>query len=344
MANMPFVESPIHTAMLLGYRNPSYVADIVLPEVPVEADNFAWDFYPLSNYLIAPENETGVTDRPPIARFHAEQRASSVKDYAYDIPVNRKQQRRSLQQRNAGTSTVDPMMLATEGGAELMSLRREIRLASLLTNPANFGRNIALSGGDMFSSAASTILDIIEDARVKMLLAPNMLIANTLALSLIRKNQQVIEAVKGTGARQGKASYQELADLFEVEQIVEMKARVGSGSYNDSQSTTLATSRILGPVVALVYISPRVRSTTGAVDLTWGYTAKSRQDMAYTFFDPMAGVEGTDMIRVAEFCREIVSSPVCGTLISNVYAAEADLSAGSAIASTSATATVYTGV
>jgi hypothetical protein len=345
MANAPFVESPQYTALALGYKNPEYLADLIMPSPGgLVADTFSWDFFSAANFLSAPANEVGRTGSTPTVRFLAEQRTSFTKDYGYQSPVPRADQDKGEQQRSANYTSYDPKAVAADGLTELLMLAREVRVASLLGDIANHGRVVTLTGTDVFDNGASPIQDIIEDARNKMPLPPTHLITNALIGSKIRTNANVVEAVRGTGAKKGNVSASDLAELFELDQVLLSRARFNPGQLNDPAAASFPTRRVFGNWIALLHINP-LSSLTGSVRQTWGMTARSKDKVAFEFFDPNQGVRGADILRVGEFCREVVCAPICGTLILNVLGtAEPDFNMSSTISSTSASAAAYSGV
>lgn len=346
MANAPFVESPQYTALALGYKNPEYLADLIMPAAPgLVSETFSWDFFPAANFLTVPPNEVGRIGPTPTVSFYSEQRTSFTKDYGYQSAVPRADQDKADSQRRAGLTSYDPKAVATNGLMELLALAREVRVAERLGTAANHGRTLALSGSDVFDNDTSPVLNIIEDARNKMPIAPNLIVFNSLIGSKIRTNPHVVESVKGTGARRGKVSAEDLAELFEVERCLISRTRVNTGiMQQDPNPSATSTKRVFGNWIALLYVAP-VSTLRGSAQMSWGMTARSQNQTAYTFFDENQGVRGADVLRVGEFCREVVTAPICGTLITNVLGtAEADLSMSSSVMSTSASAVAYAGV
>lgn len=346
MANAPFVESPQYTALALGYSNPDNIADEIMPVVPgLVSPTFSWDYFPAANFLTVPPNKVGRTGPTPTVSFYSEQRTSYTEDFGYQSAVPRSDQDMADAQRRAGLTSYDPKAVATDGLMKLLTLAREVRVADLLGTAANHGRTVALSGTDVFDNDTSPVLNIIEDARNKMPIAPNLMICNSLIASKIRTNPHVVESVKGTGARRGKVSAEDLAELFEVDRCLISRARVNSSvMQQDSNPTATTTRRVFGNWIALIYVAP-FPTLRGSAQMTWGMTARSQNQTAFTFFDERQGVRGADVLRVGEFCREVVTAPICGTLITNVLGtAEPDLSMNSAAMSQSASATVYAGV
>ena len=87
--NRPFVTSPRLTAFAIGYRNPAYnfIADAVLPRVPVGAEKFSWTEYPLEEGFRVVDNRVGRTGRVNRVEFSGAQRESAVEDFGLDAPV-----------------------------------------------------------------------------------------------------------------------------------------------------------------------------------------------------------------------------------------------------------------
>lgn len=346
MANAPFVESPQYTALALGYTNQDNIADEIMPPVPgFVAPTFSWDYFPAANFLTVPPNKVGRIGPTPTVSFYSEQRTAFTEDFGYQTAIPRSDQDMAEAQRSSGLSSYDPKAVATNGLMKLLTLAREVRVAELLGNVANHGRTLPLSGTDVFDKVGSPILNIIEDARNRMPIAPNLIVCNSLIASKIRINPHVVESVKGTGARRGKVNAEDLAELFEVDKFLISRARYNPvAMQQDPSPATVSTRRVYGNWVALLYVAP-LPALRGSADMSWGMTARSKEQTAYTFFDDRQGVRGADVMRVGEFVREVVASPICGTLITNVLGtAEPDLSMANAVMSQSASATVYAGV
>ena len=344
MSKTPFVQSPVHAGIVQGYRNPSYIADQVMPAIAVPSRTFAWDFRSVKNLMVAPPNEVGRAGRTPRLEFNAEQRTSSIKDYGYDLPVPRYDQEVAEDQRRSNDGLTNPLDYAAMAGAEVLRLRREIRVAESVADNANHNTVETLAGSDLWSDPSSDPKTQIQELKEAMLQEANVMVLNNVSARYLRNHPVIVESIKGSGATQGQATLAEVADLLELDAILVGVSRQVLSNVNDFEADAASSRRVWGNFAALLHVNAMVRSTTNSPFLSWGFTGKYRNDVAMTRFEADMGLSGGDILRVGEKCREVVSSPICGTLIQNVYAAEADLAVGDTAASISGSSADYTGV
>lgn len=346
MPQAPFTLSPVHTAMALGYKNPDYIADMVLPRIPVFAQEFNWDYRSVQNLLVAPPNEVSRTGRVPQLQFNAEQRTSNTKDYGYDVEVPQTDIDRAADQRAGRNTTYDPLDAAAEGAIEILRLRREIRTAAIVSNASNHATTEFVSGSDLWSDPASNPKDQILDLLEGMLLRANTMILSSSGARYLQNHPIIVESVKGTGAgtdAQGKVSLQAVADLFELKNIYVGRSYQVSAQFNDFEASSSSASRIWGNYCALLHLNPMVRSLSGSPFITWGATA-DYETVAMMDFDKNIGLKGGWAMRVGEQLRELVMSPLAGCLIEGIYTEPAAINVSDTAAFASSTSSAYPGV
>lgn len=315
----PFVVDTALTAIAIGYRNAAInlIADRVMPRIPVGGEKFKWLEYPLAESFTVPNTAVGRKGRPNQVEFTALERTGAVDDYGLDDAIPNSDQVAAAQQRAAGLSVYDPEARAVEGLTDLILLDREVRTASIVQdlNRYDAARRITLSGTSQFSDYANstpiTAINTALDSTVAM--RPNKMVIGRPAWSVLRAHPHIVNAVKGGNLNRGNATIQEVADLFELQEVI-----VGEGFVNTAKRGQAATiQRVWGKNISLIYLDPMAGPDRG---LTWGYTAQYGSRISGRIEDPHIGLQGGNIIRVGERVKEIVSAPGVGYFFQNAVA------------------------
>jgi hypothetical protein len=324
-----FTENPVWSGISELYRNPesTYIADEVLPIVPVAAEIFSADYYPVESLLVAPDNEVGRLDRPVLLDFEAKQREFRTKDYAYDAPLPNYDVQRAEQQRTGQNSGFNPEDYVVQGVTEIHTLRREIRAANLVFNPATYlpTQRQVVAGPSQWTNTASRPIDQIMTAINAMLIRPNRLVLSRESWTGLSRNPQVVEAVKGTAAKEGVASLQQVQELLEIQKIVVGDSWKSVADRQDLGRAAANINRLWGPHAALLHVNPNVRTTTGSNLYTFGMTARWGIKKSGWIEDPDMGARGGRKVRVLEHCRELITASLCGYYFENAVAPAATL-------------------
>jgi hypothetical protein len=320
-----FVENAVWSGISEGYQNPdsTYIADLILPIVPVPAELFKADYFPVDQLLVAPENQVGRLDRPERLNFQAKQREFSTNDYAYDSPLPLFDTERAEQQRSGSQMGFDPMAYTVQGTSDVFNLRREIRAANLVFNVSNYlpTQRQTIAGPSQWTVPTSKPVDQIMSAVNNMLIRPNTLTLSRQSWTSLSRHPQVVEGCKGTAAKEGLASIQQVQELLEIQKIVIGDSWKSISEAQDFERPTASVGRLWGPHAALLYVNPNVRTTTGSNMYTFGMTARHGTRRSGTVDDPFMGARGGKWIRVMESCKEIISAPFCGYFFENVVPA-----------------------
>lgn len=324
-----FVENAVWSGISEAYRNPesTYIADEVLPIVPVAAELFSADYYPIESLLVAPDNEVGRLDRPVLLDFEAKQREFKTKDYAYDAPLPNWDVQRAEQQRTGQNSGFNPEDYVVQGVTEIHTLRREIRAANVVFNPNTYlpTQRQVVAGPSQWTSPTSRPIDQIMTAINAMLIRPNRLVLSRETWTGLSRNPQVVEAVKGTAAKEGVASLQQVQELLEIQKIVVGDSWKSVSERQDLERASANINRLWGAHAALLHVNPNVRTTTGSNLYTFGMTARWGMKKSGWIEDPDMGARGGRKVRVLEHCRELVTASFCGYFFENAVAPAATL-------------------
>ena len=316
--NYPFPIQQELTAIALAYSNKSYIADLVLPRVPVGSREFKWLQFNRDEMFTVPETMVGRKGVPSEVQFGASEVAGFVKDYGLDDLVPNE----DLDTAPAG---YEPLGRAVEGASELVALDREKRVADLVFNAATYptANKTTLSGTSQWSDYTnSDPYSAIMTARDGMLMPFNTAIIGRLAWSKLRVHPKITAALapssngnSSTSNAQGApATLQAVADLLELDQIL-----VGESWINTSKpGQTASLSRVWGKHMALLHLNP-IASIRGNA-ISFGYTAEYGSRVSGSIPEPKVGLRGAQRVRVGESVNEIVCASDVGYYFQNIVA------------------------
>lgn len=307
----PFPLNPVYTAIAIAYTNQRLIADMVMPRVPVASKEFKYRKYELADGFTIPDTKVGRRSRPNEVDFTSTEATGSVVDWGLEDPVPQDDIDAARNIPN-----YDPLAQATMRTTDLILLDREKRVADVTFKAANYGTNnkSTLSGTTQWSDYTnSDPIKAVDDAMDAMVMRPNIMVIGRAVFSVLRKHPKVLKATYKTLADTGKATLDELRDLFEVEEIL-----VGEGWFNTAKrGQNAAIGRVWGKHCALIY-RDRMADANGGT--TWGFTAQFGGRMASTFPDRNIGLKGGERVRVGEQVAEIVTANDLGYLFIDAVA------------------------
>lgn len=312
----PFVINPELTAIAVGFRNPdaALIADQVLPRVPT-AETFKYTVYNTAQAYTVPPTEVGRRSEPNIVTFGGSDVTATVKDYALDDPIPQRDidAFNSMPRPTTG-GPVEPTVLSTMMLSGLIDLDREIRVAAVASNSANYDANkvTALSGTSQWSDYVnSNPLSAILTALDQCLVRPDTLTVSQDVWTTLRQHPKIVQAIYKTYQGAGTVTKQMLADILEIRQVL-----VGSGWVNTARrGQAPSLQRVWPKIASLTYSSPGAASLFQPV---WGWTATWGGKFAGTLLDAKKGLKGSVTVRVGEQLNELVSAPDAGYLFTSV--------------------------
>lgn len=156
-----FTESATLTAIAIGYRNPDQVliADAVLPRITAPSLNFKWQDYNEADAFTLPDTRVGRRGTPNQVEIEGTEKSASCDAFGIDVPLDNatidEAARNGNNLRNG----------ATERATNIVMLDREVRVANLVSAPANYHADHveSLPGADLFNDDASDPISILED-------------------------------------------------------------------------------------------------------------------------------------------------------------------------------------
>ena len=164
-----FVQNAAMTAIAIGFKNPdvAYVADLVMPRVPVPTETFKWLRYVDAEAFTLPATKVGRKGKVNEVEFSAAEESGSVETYGLQSVIPKSDIDAAAAQRKAGLSTYDPRNFTTAMLTNLMLLDREIRVAAAVQAAGNYdaGNVVNLvTAGDRFDAATGDPEAVIDQA------------------------------------------------------------------------------------------------------------------------------------------------------------------------------------
>ena len=309
MANAPFPIQPELTAIAIGYRNSTLIADEVLPRIVVGKQDFKYLQYNLADGFTVPDTKVGRKGRVNEMEFSATELTASTEDFGLEDPIP---------QDDIDNAPVnyDPLGRATEGISDLILLDREVRVSSVVFNAATYGASnkTVLSGTSQFSDFTnSDPIGIIQTALDGVVMRPNVMTIGRPAFSVLCRHPKLCKAIFGNNTDAGIITRQQLAGLFDLEEVL-----VGEAWLNNAKrGQTTALARVWGKHIALMFRDKNV-STRGR--MSFGYTPQFGNRMAGAWEDKNIGLRGGQRVRVGESVKELICAPDLGYFIQNAVA------------------------
>lgn len=308
MPDDKYVINAEYTGISLAYKNPSYVADKILPRVTVKNKNFSYDKYPIDAFLNVPDTRIGDLGEPASMdvkkeRIPEEVVYHAIKGYVAQTEIDEQAEGEDL--------LGDNVLLLTEG----LMLAREVRTAQLCQDATLYGSNVkVLSGTDQLSNSASSLLDTIFDARKKMLVKPNKILVSDDGATDLQRHPDVVSMYKTefSDTKTGIVPLAYVAQLLKVDEII-----VGQSVVNSAKKGQTANlQQAWGNDLIMFYQNPLAKPQQG---MTFGYTAQMGTRQVSQFFDGEPGFSGVHKNKVAEAVKELIVAPCCGFLLKNAF-------------------------
>lgn len=255
---------PVLTNLSVEYTNDELVAERIMPVVNVKKITGKYFEYDKDKFRVVS------TERAPGTRANSVDHGLTIRSYG-PIIEHALEENVPIEVIDQAEDVLAPMEDAAENVMHRMLLGREKALAAKMSNGSNFTNKITLAGTDQWSDYAnSNPLTDVETGRTTIHQA-TFLRANTLLLSyeVFRKlaHHPLLKAELSL-TRNKTLSASDLADLFEVEQVI--VAGSGENAADEGQADNL--SYIWGKHAWLLYIAktPKLRQ------VALGFTLKVR--------------------------------------------------------------------
>ena len=312
MAKAPFPVDPVLTGIVLAYRNRRYIADQVLPRLdPMTKEEFKYTLWNLAEGFRLQDTKVGRKSQPNEVEFSAEEKTGTTVDHGLDDVIP------NTDFDNAAGS-VDPEARAAEGLAEYVALGREKRVADTVFAAATYpaANKVQLTGTDRWSDFTNS--DPIEDIQAGLdtpILRPNIMVIGRPGYSVLIRNPKILKATNRNDGDTGIARRQDIADLFELDEIL-----VGEPFVNAAKKGQAASlSRLWGKHCALLHRNLQA-TTPMSNQVTFGWTAQYGERVSGSIPEPKVGLRGSVRVRVGESVAEVIAAADVGYFIEDIAA------------------------
>jgi hypothetical protein len=318
MARAPFAIDPQLTSIAIAYKNEEYIADLIAPRRMVNAELFEVDYLNIDDMFELQDDMVGRLSAPNQVTFSSTRQQFSTEDHGLDAPVPQKDMNNY---QGVGAS---PEAIASEGVSELVMLNREVRVAKMVEDAANYkaGMSATLSGTSQWSDYTnSNPMDAILTALDEPLVRPTAAGTSRSAWRVIRQHPKVVEYVKGTGAgsdARGMISREQFREALELDAFYVGSTRAKNMPRNVS-AAPVTPPRIWGKHFWLIGNDPMAQ-LINMNRPTFLLTAQFGTKVSGRIQDPDMGLDGGVRIRAGEHVKEVVISKECGYLFKNVVA------------------------
>lgn len=306
MTTIQYTADPMLTGLTLAYTNNDYIADKIFKKVSVTTETFKYKKYLKSLNLQLPETLIGETGEPNEVKFKAEKLMASVEGHSLIERIP------ETSNKEAKAENENLMISATNFLTNVFLGAREKRLADMLQDKNNYDGNFKeLKSNEKFTVDTIDAFEIVDDACQKVWFKPNVMIGGRAAINALRRNPFIVKAANRNSGDSGKATLQDLKDLFEIDNIY-----VGNSVANLSKQGQNANFvNTWGNDIILAYINP---SANLKYDITFGLTAELGKREISVGFDGEKGVRGVHSVKIAEQYKDVIVAPDCGYLIKGV--------------------------
>jgi hypothetical protein len=198
---------------------------------------------------------------------------------------------------------------------ELIAIRREMRAAAVVFNPATYapGLKVTLAGDTQFNHPDHPgVITAINEALDDPLMRPNQMTFGQSGWTKFRSLPEIVEACLGTGAKKGNVTRAQVAELFEVKEVIVGAARGNAAKKGQPAQMT----RLWGNHLALTYKAP-VPQGKGVV--TFGGSFQWGDRIASQWEDRNIGMRGGIAVRTGESLKERLIAREAGYFFEDAF-------------------------
>ena len=264
-----YVKDELLTRIAVDYANASLIADRVFPRVDVDKETGSYYVYDKSKFTIEEDLRSG------IARANRVDYGMSMANYGPLLEHSLEQGITDREKKLMGEDRA--RRNATNNVMAKIMLRHEKAVADILTNTSVVTQNVTLSGSDQWSAAAGASNDPFADIQLALdtidatgiATDRKVLVLGYQVWSVLR-NHNLVTARLGNAALKVPASLEQLAALFDVDEVI-----VGRAKYNTAKEGQTAS---LGYVWGKNAIVLQMSSEAALERVNPGYTLQLATD------------------------------------------------------------------
>ena len=295
MPKSAYAVEPELTAITRAYRNGKLIADDVMPRLPsINKEEFKFnEFSNADEAFTVPDTSVGRTSDVNQVGQSSTQKTGSTEDRGLKDAIPLPDIDGSPEANLPGRST--------EFLTNLILLDREIRVAKMAFDAANYpsSNKLALTGDSKLTSALCDPIEIFEEALNSCIMRPNKMAIGRYDYSLLSRNPSIIKAINKTDGEKGKATKQQLMELFELDDILIGEAWVN----NARKGQTRSMKRVWDESILFFSNDPLADTRQGT---TYAYTVPYRQRVTLSKIDSDKGLHGSMVIKVGESVKELI--------------------------------------
>lgn len=303
---VPFTPNTEQTAIAIAYRNRQMIADLVCPRAPVGLQQFKYMEFDPAETMTEVNTLIGRKSAPNQVEFSAKEKTDSVSDQGLsDIVPND-------DIKNA-PANYNPLNHAVESITDLIELGREVRVAKLFANSANYGHTQSLTSNGLkkITDVDCDVFALLNEMLERPLMRPNSMVLNSFVATKLRTNKSLIKGYNGSVADTGMVPWQYIKDTFELENIYVGQARVNTRK--KGQDMQLASA--WGNFIALPFIDRLANTNNNR--MTFALTAQYG-DRVSGNRDVQAGLRGGVEVMVGESVKELIIAKQAAILLTDV--------------------------
>jgi len=305
----PFPIQPDLTAISIAYKNTRMIADEVAPRVPVNKEDFKYLKHNMAEGFTVPDTKVGRKSAPNEVSFSATEETASTVDFGLDDKIPQAD-------IDNAPENYDPLGKSVEQTSNLIELGREVRVANMVFNAANYaaGSQQTLAGVNQFSDFAnSDPIGVLMDALDGMVMRGNIMTIGRQAYSVLARHPDIVKAAHGNSGDKGVAHRDAIKELFELEDILVGEARINTAK----KGQAAALQRAWGKHISLQYRDVMADTRSG---MTFALTAQHGNRVAGAKEDSDIGLRGGQRVRVGESVKELITANDLAYFIQNAVA------------------------
>ena len=299
------IVDPVLTNLAIGYINDEFIADKILPRVPVDKEGGKIPSFG-KGHFVAHRTERAI------------RAASNVRDpegvkgidfvlTEYDIATR-------LDYREKQEASYALEAVETANTMEILRLGHEMRVARVVQDPATYapGNTLALAGSAQFTDPDSDPLGVVLDAkaavRAQIVREPNVMSMGYETYRALRRHPQLVGLLSTNKDR--VLTLEDLKRFFEVDEV-----NVGKAVFSEDGETT---QDVWGDNIVLSYTARAVDGQRSYRVPGFGYTLVKK---GWPQVDKYTEVGGkVEYIRATEINDPFIMGRGAGFLISNTNA------------------------
>lgn len=297
-------QDAILTNISLRYKNVGYVADAILPRVPVKKSSDKYYIYDKQSFNID-ESRRAARSKYNRIDWSVSTDTYSCDEHGLEQAIDDKEKRNADKPLNLEIDTAEIV-------TDKIMLNREKRVADLVFSASTITENTTLSGTDQWSDAVNSdpigdidtgIDTVIQNCGKK----PNLIVINRDVFIQLKEHPAILDKIKYS--QKGIITPELLAAVFNVEQLL-----VADTLYNSAaEGQTVSLSRVWGKKCLIAY--REMRPSIKKISLGYTFESLSRRTEKYR-----ERSINSDVIRVREEVDEKIVATACAYLIVDAVA------------------------